>query len=194
MKLSKSSLCKLTTDYLTSVCFYGDFQSLPAITKRSKNLLSIPMQSVCLVETLIWSKFIQHIIESKQLSNLNYALSYLQRSVSECTSMQLINSCELRLKQLYFKLTLVYLNQIEITKSLMKVENLSKHSYEWLRVLKYDCDMRKVLVRKSDDSFSHEFVDKFDNFRLVQINYSLNYDFEYLSMSYFRTNQLVDLK
>lgn len=181
MKLSKSSLCKLTTDYLTLVCNYGDFQSLPTIIKRSKNLLSFPIQSVCLVEALVWSKFTQHIIESKQLSNLKYALSYLQRSINDCTSMQLINTCEARLRHLYLKLTLLYLHQLEITKYLMEIQNLSKYSYEWLSVLKYDCDMRKVLIRKSDDSYAHEFIDKFDNFRLIQVNNSLNYDFEYLS-------------
>ena len=124
LKLTKSSLAKATKDYLAKLVDFDEFMTLPIVTKRSEDLLNTPMQSVILSESLIWCQLVGKIIKSGTFDELKFAQLYLIKCLNECSGAQ-VNCTDARLRQIYSKLIVVYLYQLEMTKGKPKIELLN---------------------------------------------------------------------
>ncbi len=149
LKLTKSSLCYLTQEYLSS---FGenvnDYSMLPIITKRKFDLKTIPIQCILLTEALLWSNNMRKLIEMNKILDIKYAYNYLNKSIAECSNLQTAN-VDRRLKEILSKLVLYYLYQKEVTQNLMKLKDLDCNSYEWQVALKYEFDSKSMLRRES---------------------------------------------
>jgi hypothetical protein len=149
LKLTKSTLCFLTQEYLSIIGNNAnDYSTLPIITKRNIDLTAVPFQCILLTEALIWSNNMKKMLEMNKNEDIKYVFNYLNKSINECSSLQ-TGKCEKRLKELLSKLVLYYLYQREVTLRLMKLPELSYFSYEWQVALKYEFDTSVKFQRVS---------------------------------------------
>lgn len=81
----------------------------------------------------------------------------------------------------------------------MEIKDLNELSYEWLRVLKYTYEKRNTHFDDFDDKQSYRslksslkssisrksatFKNIYENFRVNQMHFTMNYDFEYSDLS-----------
>ena len=91
-----------------------DYSTLQIIPKRNVDLTSIPTQCIVLGESLIWSKNVAKLLETKKPEDLKYALKYFQRSIGELCNLQRTN-IEPRIRDMYNSIILTFNYYKEVT-------------------------------------------------------------------------------